>query len=114
MGVMGMFGKKKRRPAPAEGEASQLRPMESVVAAIRGGARSRAEIREITGLRPSTVDAVVHHLQRVGTLTLEEIGSSCSGGACSSCVAAAPNGGCVSANRTNGPVALVLTKRPDL
>jgi len=111
--MMGIFTRSNRPQAPAT--ESDLRPMEAVIAAIRGGARSRAEIRTMTGLGPSTVDAVVHHLQRVGRLTLEEIGSSCAGGACSSCVAAAPNGGCASANRTDrpsGPVALVLTKRP--
>lgn len=110
---MGLFGRKKQHPART---GRVERPMEAVVDAIRAGARSRAEIRDRTGLSPSTVDAVVHHLQRVGRLTLEEIGSACAGGNCSSCVAAAPNGGCASANRTDGrggPVALVLTKRPD-
>lgn len=111
---MGIFRRANQPQAPAAPAGSQ-RPMGAVVTAIRGGARSRAEIRTKTGLSPSTVDAVVHHLQRVGRLTLKEIGSSCVGGACSSCVAAAPNGGCASANRTDrpsGPVALVLTKRP--
>ena len=69
-----------------------MRPMQAVVAAIRDGARSRADIRRATGLTDSTVDAVVHHLERTGHLTLEELGSSCAGGNCGSCIAAAANG----------------------
>lgn len=88
-----------------------MRPMQAVVAAIRDGARSRADIRRVTGLTDSTVDAVVHHLERTGHLTLEELGSSCAGGNCSSCIAAAASG-MTCADRPKGPVALVLTKRP--
>lgn len=87
-----------------------MRPMEAVVAAIKGGARSRAEIRGATGLTDSTVDAVIHHLERTGRLTLEELGSACAGGSCNSCVAAAASGMTCS-QRPKGPVALVLTTR---
>lgn len=91
-----------------------MRPMQAVVTAINQGARSKAEIRRDTGLTASTVDAVVHHLERTGHLTLEELGSSCAGGNCGSCIAAAANGGMTCADRpkAKGPVALVLTKRP--
>lgn len=88
-----------------------MRPMQAVVAAIKDGARSRADIRRVTGLTDSTVDAVVHHLERTGHLTLEELGSSCAGGNCNSCIAAAASG-MTCADRPKGPVALVLTKRP--
>lgn len=88
-----------------------MRPMEAVTAAIREGARSRAEIRERTGLNASTLDAVIHHLERTGRLTLEELGSACAGGSCNSCIAAKANGA-TCATRGNGPVALVLTKNP--
>lgn len=90
--------------------------MEAVTQAMRDGARSRAEIRQAMGLSSSTVDAIIHHLERTGRLSLEELGSACAGGQCSSCVAAQANGGatCPGRNRTNGPVALVLTpRRPD-
>lgn len=86
------------------------RPMEAVTAAIRQGARSRAEIRDTTGLAASTVDAVIHHLERTGHLTLEDLGSGCAGGSCGSCVAAKS---CPSGGRATGPVALVLIKRSD-
>lgn len=91
-----------------------MRPMQAVVAAIDEGARSRAEIRRETGLTDSTVDAVIHHLERTGHLSLEELGSSCAGGNCGSCIAAAANGGMTCADRpkAKGPVALVLTRRP--
>lgn len=93
--------------------ASPQRPMEAVTEAIRAGARSRAEIRRETGLSASTVDAIIHHLERTGRLTLEELGSGCAGGSCDSCIAAKANGvTCASAGHSNGPVALVLTKRP--
>lgn len=92
-----------------------MRPMQAVVAAIRDGARSRADIRRATGLTDSTVDAVVHHLERTGHLTLEELGSSCAGGNCGSCIAAAANGmTCADRPKPKGPVALVLTKRPGI
>lgn len=88
--------------------------MEAVVGAIAGGARSRAEIRRATGLTDSTVDAVIGHLERTGHLSLEELGSSCAGGNCNSCIAAAANGMTCADKKTQGPVALVLTKRPGL
>lgn len=91
------------------------RPMEAVIGAIGGGARSRAEIRDATGLSSSTVDAVIKHLERIGRLTLEELGANCSGGSCGSCVAAQANGGvgCPSGGRAKGPVALTLTTKPE-
>lgn len=95
---------------PMEG----LRPMEAVVAAIADGARSRADIRRATGLSDSTVDAVIFHLERTGHLTLEELGSSCAGGNCNSCIAAAANGMTCADRPRKGPVALVLQKRPGL
>ncbi|MHA5282180.1 FeoC-like transcriptional regulator [Corynebacterium sp. CQ3829_602738] len=88
-----------------------MRPMQAVMAAIQQGARSRAEIRRTTGLTDSTVDAVIHHLERTGRLTLEELGSSCAGGDCGSCIAAASSG-MTCADRPKGPVALVLGTRP--
>lgn len=87
------------------------RPVEAVTQAIRDGARSRAEIRRTTGLSDSTVDAIIHHLQRTGRLSLEALGGSCSGGGCNSCVAAKANGGCATGAGGGGPVALVLTTR---
>lgn len=90
-----------------------MRPMEAVVDAISQGARSRADIRRTTGLSDSTVDAVIFHLERTGHLTLEELGSSCAGGDCGSCIAAKANG-MTCADRPSGPVALVLQKRPGL
>ncbi|WP_175935661.1 hypothetical protein [Corynebacterium sp. Marseille-P4321] len=106
-----MFGF--RREHVDKQHAQPKRPMEAVVAAIESGARSRAEIRRTTGLTESTVDAVIGHLERTGRLTLEELGSSCAGGNCNSCIAAAANGmTCADKPKQSGPVALVLTKRP--
>ena len=84
--------------------------MEAVTTAIRDGARSRAEIRDLTGLSSSTVDAIIHHLERTGHLTLEELGSACAGGSCDSCIAARASG-TTCGTRPKGPVALVLTQR---
>lgn len=90
-----------------------MRPMEAVVDAIASGARSRADIRRVTGLSDSTVDAVIFHLERTGHLTLEELGSSCAGGNCNSCIAAAASGmTCADRPKSQGPVVLVLQKRP--
>lgn len=116
---MGLFTTKTpaTAPAPTAGQPARRspRPMEAVIRAIHGGARSRADIRKQTGLSDSMVDAVVHHLQRIGHLTLEELGSSCAGGACSSCIAAKANGGgCATRpGGSSGPVALVLTRKID-
>ncbi len=108
-----MFGRK-RKGQDREAVEKQ-KPMEAVVTAIAEGARSRADIRRATGLTDSTVDAVIGHLERTGHLTLEELGSSCAGGNCNSCIAAAANGmTCADKPKTQGPVALVLTKRPGL
>ena len=93
-----------------------MRPMEAVTTAIRDGARSRAEIRDTTGLSGSTVDAIIHHLERTGRLTLEELGSACAGGSCDSCIAAKASGATCACRGTRpaGPVALVLTTRAGL
>lgn len=76
---------------------------------MRDGARSRAEIRELTGLSASTVDAIIHHLERTGQLSYESLGSACAAGGCGACAAAKT---CPGEHTVSGPVALVLTPRP--
>ena len=90
-------------------------PLARVRQAIESGAKSRKEICEISGLQPSMVDVAIEHLQRMGMLVQESLGSSCAGGGCSSCPSGTSDGtpGCGGPGTTSrGPVALVLTASP--
>lgn len=82
--------------------------------AIASGAVDRSRIAENTGLARTTVDASIEHLERMGWLTKKPLGTSCPGGGCSSCPLGKADGGagCGSHIGGTGPVALVLTRRP--
>lgn len=97
-----------RRKATAA-KTLDLPPMEAVTTAMREGARSRREICQRTGLSTSTVDAIIHHLERTDLLKLEPLGSACCAGGCRSCSASKS---CTGERTASGPVALVLTTRP--
>lgn len=83
-------------------------PMSAVMNEIRAGATGRADIAQRTGLTRSTVDAVIERLEAMGQLRREGLNSSCAAGGCGSC---SSNGAC---SIQQGPVALVLGRRPGL
>lgn len=60
-------------------------PLRSVLAAMDGGARSRAELVRATGLRTDVVAAALDHLVRTGHLEATAIGSGCPSSGCGSC-----------------------------
>ncbi|WP_141737440.1 hypothetical protein [Corynebacterium sp. HMSC29G08] len=97
-----------RRKATAA-KTLDMPPMEAVTTAMREGARSRREICRRTGLSTSTVDAIIHHLERTDLLKLEPLGSACCAGGCGSCSASKS---CTGERTASGPVALVLMTRP--
>lgn len=90
-------------------------PLRDVLAAFDAGARSRAEIGSLTGLRRDSVDAAIEHLVRMGRLEARELSTGCPGGGCGACasgVDGAPGCGASgpSAQRS-GPVLVQLTVR---
>nr|WP_162933284.1 FeoC-like transcriptional regulator [Corynebacterium lactis] len=83
--------------------------------AIARGISSRRKIAEVTGLQRATVDLILDRMEATGALKRESIGGMCPGGGCSNCgMSASGSGTCASsgAGSSNGPVALVLTRRP--
>jgi len=65
-------------------------PVVQVVEAVRGGARSVAQIRRVTGLGADVVEAVVDYLASTGRLRSQPLASGCPIGApgdtdCGSC-----------------------------
>lgn len=103
-------------PAQARPVAPTRTPLAAVREAIASGGVSRADIAARTGLARSTVDAVIGHLERTGSLRRERMASSCPSSGCGGCAHATADGGaCSSASNgagQRGPVALVLTRRP--
>ncbi|EPD67748.1 hypothetical protein HMPREF1219_02161 [Corynebacterium pyruviciproducens ATCC BAA-1742] len=77
-----------------------MSPVQSVLASLKEGATSRAEVARRCSLQPATVDAVIEFLERSGRLTREEM-RSCAGN-CSSCAISSRCG------RGRGPVLLKL------
>lgn len=85
-------------------------PLTRVADAIAAGAGSRRVIVERTGLAADVVDATLEHLQRMGRLTVESLGSGCpTTTGCGGCPVAA---GCASAGAgpSRGPVLLTLRR----
>lgn len=62
-----------------------MSPLRAVLDAMAGGARSRAELAERTGLRPDVVDAAIEHLSRTGHIDARELTVGCPSGGCGTC-----------------------------
>lgn len=101
---MGLFGSRKKATTAAQ-------PSEAVQQAIAQGISSRSKIAEVTGLQRTTVDLILDRMERTGQLRREAIGGMCLGNLCASC-GMNDAGSCAGGNANNGPVALVLTRRP--
>ena len=90
-------------------------PLRSVLTAFTDGARSRADVSRLTGLRPDVVDAAVDHLVRLGRLEATELSTGCPGGGCGGCasgVDGAPGcGASAPSPRRTGPVLVQLSLR---
>jgi hypothetical protein len=90
-------------------------PLRSVLDAFRSGARSRADLGRVTGLRPDVVDAAVDHLVRIGRLEARQLATGCPGGGCGSCASGVDGSpGCGSTGpsaQRRGPVLVQLTLR---
>jgi len=123
--VIAMLFRRERdlsRRVPSRGDSSgrasassaSQGPLAMVPDAIASGAVDCSRIAENTGLARTTVDAPLEHLERMGWLTEKPLGTSCPGGGCSSCPLGKADGGagCGSHIGGTGPVALVLTRRP--
>lgn len=100
--------------SPAAPSPTQ-KPAEAVKGAIAAGISSRRKIAEVTGLRATTVDLILERLEANGSLRRENLGGMCPGGGCSNC-GMSEAGTCASGDSgaANGPVALVLTRRPGI
>lgn len=88
-------------------------PLSQVFEAIASGAGSRTDIVDRTGLAADVVDAAIDHLQRMGRLEAETLGSGCPTEGCGSCPSgtAAGKAGCGAPGPGvgRGPVLLKLT-----
>lgn len=104
MGLFSSLGTRKKAEASRQ-------PAEAVQEAIAQGISSRRKIAEMTGLQPTTVDLILERMERTGQLRRESLGGMCPGGGCSSC-GMSTSGTCAGGTSNNGPVALVLTRRP--
>lgn len=91
-------------------------PLALVSDAITDGAGSRAAVAERTGLARDVVDAALEHLQRMGRLTAEQLGSGCPDGGCGTCPSGTADGragcGAGALPGRRGPVVLTLVARP--
>lgn len=86
-------------------------PLTRVHEALTGGARSRGEIAQRTGLDATVVDACFDHLLRMGRLTTETLSSGCPSGGCGSCPSAQDATGCGRPEASRGPVLITLARR---
>lgn len=90
-------------------------PLRRVVAALQGGAHSRAALARLTGLDREVVDAALDHLTRLGRVRAELLGSVCPQPGCGSCPSGradgAPGCGAPAPASAQGPVALTLLPR---
>lgn len=90
-------------------------PLRRVVAALQGGAHSRAALARLTGLDRELVDAAVDHLTRLGRVRAELLASGCPQPGCASCPSGradgAPGCGAAAPASAPGPVALTLLPR---
>lgn len=109
---MGLFSSRGSRGSRQQAGPTQ-QPAEAVQEAISQGISSRRKIAEMTGLQPTTVDLILERMERTGQLRRESLGGMCPGGGCSSC-GMSTSGTCAGGTANNGPVALVLTRRPNL
>ncbi|HEX2905064.1 MAG TPA: hypothetical protein VHO01_16545 [Jatrophihabitans sp.] len=90
-------------------------PLRSVLTAFEGGARSRAEVGQATGLTADVVDAAITHLVRIGRLEARELATGCPSGGCGSCASGAGDSpGCgapAPSPHRSGPVLVQLSIR---
>lgn len=105
MGLFSSLNTRKKAQSPRP-------PAEAVHDAIAQGISSRRKIAEATGLQTATVDLILDRMERTGALRRESLGGMCPGGGCSSC-GMSTAGSCAGGSSNKGPVALVLTSRPD-
>ena len=88
-------------------------PLRAVLDAFGAGARSRADVARITGLRADTVDAAVEHLLRIGRLLGKELTTGCPSGGCGSCASGVGDqpgcGSSAPSPRRSGPALVELT-----
>ncbi|PRQ12445.1 hypothetical protein C1Y63_01240 [Corynebacterium sp. 13CS0277] len=61
-----------------------------MLGAVRAGHSTRADIVAVTGLAPSTVDAILFHLQRTGHMVAHT--EAICGGRCSACATGCSTG----------------------
>lgn len=66
--------------------AAPTRPLTAVVAAIRSGSGTIAEVERATGMPRDVVEAVLDHLGRLGRLTSEQVQVGCPATGCGSCL----------------------------
>lgn len=102
---MGLWSSRNKVAVPRQ-------PSKAVGWAIAQGISSRGKIAEVTGLQRATVDLIIDRMERTGELRRESIGGMCPGGGCSSC-GMSTSGTCAGSSTGGGPVALVLTRRPN-
>ena len=85
-------------------------PLRTVLDAVTAGARSRAELRASTGLRPDLLDAALEHLVRMGRLESTALGTGCPTDGCGSCASGiGDEPGC---GKPSGPVLVQLSLGP--
>jgi len=65
--------------------AAPTRPLTAVVAAIRAGSGTIADLERATGMPRDVVEAVVDHLGRLGRLMSEPVQLGCPATGCGSC-----------------------------
>lgn len=90
-------------------------PLRSVLDAFTSGARSRADLERVTGLRADVVDAALDHLVRMGRVEARELSTGCPTGGCGTCASGVDDApGCGASGpspQRRGPVLVQLSLR---